>query len=339
MMTRVTIEDVAAHSGVSVATVSRAMRGLPNVSPGTRDRVLASIKVLEYRPDPNASRLAAGRSGTVAVAASSIQLWYTAQVVAGVEAVLGAEGLDLLLLTLADGTAASIVSGAARRADAIVILDVVPDEFESASLAAMRVPWALVGGRAVGGSSLWIDNEQGARMAVDHLIALGHRRIGLIGAAQTRVHSPTPDQRRAGYRHAIVAAGIEHDPDLEVNGGFSIEGGGDAMDVLLGLRHPPTAVFAMSDEMAFGAIGVARRRGVRVPEDVAVIGFDDHEVSAVMGLSTVRQDPAGMGAAAARLLISILESGDLTPVLRQFDLALVARSSTTGGLAGGERIH
>jgi DNA-binding LacI/PurR family transcriptional regulator len=95
----------------------------------------------------------------------------------------------------------------------------------------------------------------------------------------------------------------------------------------------------MSDEMAFGAIEVARRRGVRVPEDVAVIGFDDHEVSAVMGLSTVRQDPAGMGAAAARLLISILESGDLTPVLRQFDLALVARSSTTGGLAGGEGIH
>lgn len=337
-MVRVTIEDVAAHSGVSVATVSRAMRGLPNVSPVTRDRVLASIKLLEYRPDPNASRLAAGRSGTVAVAASSIQLWYTAQVVAGVEAVLGAEGLDLLLLTLGDGTAAPIVSGAARRADAIVIVDVVPDEFESASLAAMGVPWALVGGRAPGGSNLWIDNEDGARLAVDHLVSLGHRRIGLIGAAPTRVHSPTPEERRAGYRRVLEAAGIEPDPRLEVNGGFSIEGGGDAMGVLLDRADPPTAVFAMSDEMAFGAIGVARRRGLRLPEDVAVVGFDDHEVSAVMGLTTVRQDPQAMGAAAARCLISILERGDFTPAERRFDLTLVVRSSTTDGLARSDGI-
>jgi DNA-binding LacI/PurR family transcriptional regulator len=333
-MVRVTIEDVAAHSGVSVATVSRAMRGLPNVSPVTRDRVLASIKVLDYRPDPNASRLATGRSGTVAVAASSIQLWYTAQVVAGVEAVVGAEGLDLLLLTLGDGTAAPIVSGAARRVDAIVILDVVPDEFESAALTAMNVPWALVGGRAPGGTNIWIDNEDGARVAVDHLLSLGHRRIGLIGAAPTRVHSPTPEQRRSGYRRALQAAGVDPDPQMEVNGGFSIEGGGDAMDVLLDRTDPPTAVFAMSDEMAFGAMAAARRRGLRVPDDLAVVGFDDHEVAAVMGLSTVRQDPQAMGAAAARSLISIIERRDLTPVERRFDLTLVVRSSTAGGLAG-----
>lgn len=337
-MVRVTIEDVAAHSGVSVATVSRAMRGLPNVSPGTRDRVLASIRQLEYRPDPNASRLAAGRSRTVAVAASSIQLWYTAQVVAGVEAVLGAEGLDLLLLTLGDGTAAPIVRGAARRADAIVILDVIPDEFESAALTAMRVPWALVGGRAPGGTNVWIDNEAGAGLAVDHLVSLGHRRIGLIGGGPTRVHSPTPEQRRYGFRRALATAGIELDPHLEVDGGFSIEGGREAMGLLLDRNDPPTAVFAMSDEMAFGAIGAARRRGLRVPEDVAVVGFDDHEVSAVIGLTTVRQDPQAMGAAAARGLISILEQGDLSPVEREFDLTLVVRSSTVGGLARGNRL-
>lgn len=336
-MVRVTIEDVAAHSGVSVATVSRAMRGLPNVSPVTRDRVLASIKVLDYRPDPNASRLATGRSGTVAVAASSIQLWYTAQVVAGVEAVVGAEGLDLLLLALGDGTAAPIVSGAARRADAIVILDVVPDEFESAALTAMKVPWALVGGRAPGGTNIWIDNEGGARMAVDHLLSLGHRRIGLIGAAPTRVHSQTPELRRSGYRRALEAAGVDPDSQLEVNGGFSIEGGGDAMDVLLDRTEPPTAVFAMSDEMAFGAMAAARRRGLRVPEDMAVVGFDDHEVAAVMGLTTVRQDPQAMGAAAARILISTIERRDLTPVERRFDLTLVVRSSTAGGLASSEK--
>jgi DNA-binding LacI/PurR family transcriptional regulator len=334
-MVRVTIEDVAAHSGVSVATVSRAMRGLPNVSPATRDRVLASIKLLDYRPDPNASRLAAGRSGTVALAASSIQLWYTAQVVAGVEAVLGAEGLDLLLLTLGYGTAAPIVSGAARRADAIIIVDVIPDEFESASLTAMRVPWALVGGRAPGGTNVWIDNGAGAGLAIDHLVSLGHRRIGLIGGGPTRVHSPTPEQRRSGYRQALAAAGIELDPQLEVNGGFSIEGGREAMSLLLDRTDPPTAVFAMSDEMAFGAIAAARQRGLRVPEDLAVAGFDDHEVSDVMGLTTVRQDPQGMGAVAARSLISILERGDLDPVERRFDLTLVVRSSTVGGLASG----
>ncbi len=330
-MTRVTIEDVAERAGVSVATVSRAMRGLPNVSPSTRERVMETISEMSYRPDPNAARLAAGRSRTFAMAASALQLWYTGQVLAGAEAVLSTEGQDLLVVALQDGSASTLVSGLARRVDGVILLDIIPDEFEIASLTAMEVPWAVVGGYVESAHCMWIDNVDGARRAVSHLTDLGHSRIGLIGAAPNRMHSHTTDDRAEGYRQALEAVGLLVAEDLVADGGFSMEGGREAMKELLELSPRPTAVFAMSDDMAFGAILETRNQGLQIPNDLALIGFDDHDLSAAFGLSTIRQDPQLMGARCARGMIERLAGstiGDRDQV--QFPLELVERASTIG---------
>lgn len=329
-MVRVTIEIVAERAGVSVATVSRAMRGLPNVSPATRDRVLATISELNYRPDPNAARLAAGRSQTIALGASALQLWYTGQVLAGVEAVLATEGQDLLVVALSDGTASSVIGGLARRVDGIILLDVVPDQFEQASLNAMGVPWTVIGGFVESVPCMWIDNAAGAHTAVHHLIETGHSRIGLIGGLRNRIHSQMPDERDAGYRRALAEAGIAYDPALVADGNFSMEGGSEAMANLLALPQPPTAVFAMSDDMAFGAMMEASRQGISIPADLAVVGFDDHDLSEAMGLSTVRQDPQRMGAACARGMLERLAgtTSSTPPHQIEFPIELIERSSS-----------
>ncbi len=328
-----TIEDVAARCGVSVATVSRAMRGLPNVSPSTRAKVMNAITEMDFRPDRNAARLAAGRSGTIAVAAVSLQLWYTAQVVSAVEAVLTGEGQDVLVVTLGDGTASSLAGGVARRVDGVIVLDVIPDEFERSSLRAMRVPWVLAGGRVEGGSSVWIDNVRAGRIATRHLLELGHERVGVVGGGPTRLRSTTPEERLSGHRAALQEAGIEFDPDLVVDGNFSVEGGAEAFRTLFASSRPPTAIFAMSDEMAFGVLQAARETGVSVPADLSLVGFDDHDLARTVGLTTMRQDPSAMAAAAARLLLDRLTEPDREPESLEFAVDLVVRE-TTAAAAG-----
>ncbi len=310
------------------------MRGLPNVSPATRAKVMAGIAELEFTPDRNAARLAAGRSGTIAVAAASLQLWYTARVVSAVEAVLTAEAQDVLVITLGDGTAASLVGGVARRVDGVIIVDVVPDEFERSSLRAMRVPWVLAGCRDEEASSVWIDNVEGGRMATRHLVELGHRRIGVIGGAPTRVRSTTPEERLQGHAAALAEAGIEIDPALVVDGNFSVDGGMEAVRALLRMDDPPTAVFAMSDEMAFGVIQACREDAVDIPGRLSLVGFDDHDLARTVGLTTVRQDPSAMAVSAARTLLDLLAAPDRDPVHTEFELELVVRRTTERNSAG-----
>lgn len=325
---RVTIEDVAAHSAVSVATVSRAMRGLPNVSPATRARVLASISELGYRPDPNASRLATGRSGMVAVAATTLQLWYTAQVVAAVEAVLSSEGLDTMIMAMGDGGASDLIAGSVRRVDGLLIIDIQPDELEISTLEAMRIPWVLIGGRSDAGSSVWIDNVAGGGLAARHLFSAGHSRIGVIGGSVNRLRSPTPAERLGGFVEAHRQAGVEFHPELVVSGNFSLEGGREALVELMSRPEPPTAVFCLSDDMAFGAIQAAGEMGIRIPQDLALVGFDDQEVSGVFGLTTVRQDPQAMVAAGVRLLLDDLAGRSREIRHIEFPVSLVVRSSS-----------
>ncbi len=329
-----TIEDVAAAAKVSVATVSRALRGLPNVAAATRARVEKVATELQYRPDPNASRLAAGRTFTVGMAVPILGAWYFSQVVAGAQQELAAAGYDLLLMGVGSGEARRrFVSEWAliqKRVDGLILVDLRLDRTEVSELQQVRAIVAAVGDRYAPFSSVNLDNQAAAASATKHLIDLGHRRIGVIGA-QTQLVAlsfSVPAERRAGYRFALTQAGIVNDPALEVAGDFTIEGGAAAMRRLLALQEPPTAVFAMSDEMAFGALQVARQAGIRVPEDLSVIGFDDHDVSAVVGLSTVRQSVTGAGAMAARFVIETIAE-NTGPQHAVEDVELVVRSTTS----------
>lgn len=329
----ITIEDVAAEAGVSVATVSRALRGLPNVAVTTRDRVFEVAKRLDYHPDPNASRLATGRSGAVAVAVPMLNGWYFSQVVAGVEAVVKEKGYDLLVHGVGDEESRLrfLSSGTPlrNRVDGLVLVDLRVSAEEADQLKSKRVIAATVGFETEHYSSVVLDDVGVARTAVEHLLRLGHRRIGLIsGVPNDMLRFVVPEKRRQGYRTALEAAGITPEPAFEQAGDFSVQGGAEAMTRLLKLEEPPSAIFAMSDEMAFGAIQVARAEGLSVPHDISVIGVDDHDLAPVMDLCTVRQHVIENGALAARLLMNALGESTTEPDRRRAEYELVIRSTT-----------
>lgn len=174
-----------------------------------------------------------------------------------------------------------------------------------------------------------IDDRAGAESAVRHLVNLGHRRIGTISGASGPLHWTTPVERRRAYLDVLAEAGIEHDPALEADGDYTLEGGERAMTELLAASRPPTAVFAQSDEMAMGALRALRRHRLKVPDDVSVVGFDDHELADVIGLTTVAQPVAGQGAEAARLLLRQLDEPHAEhPGHVQMPIHLVLRETT-----------
>lgn len=354
---RATIEDVAAAAGVSVATVSRAIRGLPNVALSTRERIERVADELSYRADPAAARLATGRSRSVALAVPLLNSWYFSQVVSGAEAVCTAEGYDMVVMGVADEAARRALladtTSIHRRVDGLVLVDLIVDDEDCELLAERELAVVTIGSSTARFPSISIDDVAVGTIATQHLVDLGHTRIGLIGGQREDPFGfHVPDHRRHGYEQVICRAGIEPDPAMFVVGNFSVLGGRDAMASLLALERPPTAVFAMSDEMAFGALLAARDHGIEVPADLSVVGVDDHDVSIVLGLTTVRQSVADHGSRAARLLIDQLTSdsggggacdaafddafddGRVEPTVIEPPVELVVRTTTSAAAVG-----
>ncbi len=332
---RSTIQDVAAAASVSVATVSRALRGLPNVAVSTRVRVEEAARELDYRPDPHASRLAAGRSRTVAVVVPFINSWYFANVIAGIEAVCRDDGYDLLVVsapTPAERKAAVPAFGLDRRVDGMIFVEVALDDDEIVAFERLGLAVVTIGQRTERFASVRVDNVEVGRLAVAHLVDLGHVRIGILaGQAEDPLHFDVPGDRIAGARAAL---GGDIDPGLVAPGQFTVDGGRRAASTLLSVRPLPTAIFALSDEMAFGALIAARELSIAIPGDVSLVGVDDHEIAQVMELTTVRQQVVDHGArAAAMLLHALAESGGDTITDAAIDheirpVELIVRGST-----------
>ncbi len=339
---RTRIEDVAAAANVSVATVSRALRNLPNVAESTRDRVLTVAEQLNYRADPAASRLAAGRGSTITVVVPHLASWYFSTVVAGVEAVCAEAGFECLI-TAVDSIAACnrLLDEPAhleRRTDGLVLVNIPASEAQAESLRQRRVALATVGTRTPDHSSVSIDEFDTGRIAVEHMASLGHRRMGLIsGSGNDPMNFAVPRQRKAGFIEALRDADLQFDPSLVESGNFGIDGGQEAMAALLDRSEPPTGVFAMSDEMAFGALMELDRRSLRAGVDISLIGVDDHDVSRVLGLTTIRQRVAGQGAAAARAVLARISEPDIPAFDVDSPLELIVRS-TTGPAANSQRM-
>jgi len=330
---RTTIEDVAAAAGVSVATVSRALRGLPNVAPSTRDRVVEIASQLSYRPDPAASRLAAGRTKTVAIAVPNLVGWYFAQVVGGAEAVLAEAGYDLLVIGVTGDEARERFLRDAlsldRRADGLILVDLSLRDDQVAKLAATDIHVVTIGFQCEAISSVVLDDVAVGRDAANHLLDLGHREIALIeGLPGGPLRFAVPSRRRQGFDDALRAQGIEPNPEAAAAGNFSVAGGEEAMATLLQLEGRPTAVFAMSDEMAMGALKAARSAGLSVPDDLSIIGVDDHELAHVLDLTTLRQDVADKGATAARWIVTDLQA-DRRTLYHTIETASVVVRGTT----------
>ena len=329
------IEDVARQAGVSIATVSRALRGLPDVAASTRDRVLAAAAELNYVASPFAARLASGRTTTVGLVVPFVNRWFFAEVISTVETALRQAGFDLLLYNLGDEKGRSRffdVMPMRKRVDGVLVASIVLDDAEFDALTELKRPVGLLGLEREGVLSTRIDDVAAARTAVDHLVGLGHRRIGLIGGDTDDPMAFTPPlHRRDGYRDALQAVGLDADPDLEVLGYFTVDGGRAATRHLLARDDRPTAIFAESDEMAYGALREIRDAGLRVPDDIAVIGFDDQPFSDLMDLTSLRQPVAEQALdITTRLLALIAEDGEETPFDPSVVLPteLVVRGST-----------
>jgi DNA-binding LacI/PurR family transcriptional regulator len=329
------IDDVARLAGVSTATVSRALRGLPVVTPETRDRVLSAAAELGYVASPSASRLAGGRSGSVGVVVPRVTRWFFATLVDAAEEVFRASGHDVLLFNLGGRQAATRrlfhASGLHKRVDALILACVPRTADDDTALDRLGMPVVVIGGRRPGWGSVSIDDVAAARVATEHLISLGHRRIAhLVGDSHDEFASTVHIDRLLGYRQALSAAGLPHDEALEAEVEFTVDGGARGMGELLRRGEPPTAVFAACDEIAMGAMRTLRQWGLGVPADVSVIGIDDHDLSAVLGLTTVAQPAAAEGRLAASMLLESLTGGANVRPLDVVVPTRLVRRETTG---------
>ena len=329
------IKDVAREVGVSTATVSRALRGLPRVSDETRVRVLRVAARLDYVASPHAASLASGQTRAVGVVVPFVTRWFYGSVVQGAEQLLREAGYDLLLYNLGgDKEARRRVFRThllRKRVDAVLVLSLTPTDEEVAALSRLDRPVAVVGATVEGWSSVRINDLETARIAMRHLIDLGHRRIGYVGGSlEDQLDFAAPLDRLNGYRAAMAEAGLPVQPGLEVVGDFTVRGGLAATRTLLQLDPRPTAIFAASDEMAVGAVHAVREAGLRVPEDVSVVGIDDHEMAEFFQLTTVAQPVREQGRLAATLLLKALEDADgpVQPSAITVPTRLVVRRTT-----------
>ena len=329
---RVTIREIADRAGVSIATVSRVLNGREDVSPETRSVVQRVIQENGYTANRSARSLSGGRSGLIGVVVPLVYPAYFSGILAGAAEALSEQGMQIVLSPtmnelerevslvdrihgLTDGALfilpqessdelASLLDGGYR----FVVLDPLQPLED-------RIP------------SVSAANTSGADQAMRHLLQLGHRRIAQITGPLGWVAT---ESRRRGYRAALASAGILPDPALEVEAIPEIEPGREAAEKLLGLPDRPTAIFAFNDNIAIGVIQEARARGLRVPEDISVVGFDDVEHATVVSpaLTTVRQPLAEMGRTAVSLLNRLLERQRFETLHVQLATRLVVREST-----------
>jgi len=310
------------------------------VSAATRERVLAAARSLDYAPSAAARTLVGRRSQLIGVILFTglehpdIGHPFFQDVLVGLKHGVGAAGYDVLLFATerpdADGNGAHSYLGRARhhRVDGVVLMGVDRDDPEVAKLVEADVPLIGVDLDVSGPRASYVssDNVGGARLAVRHLHALGHRRIATIAGPEA--HKPGAD-RLVGFRAELQALGIESRPEYELIGDWYTESGEQAMRSFLELPEPPTAVFAAADLMAVGAMKAARDAGLSVPEDIAVIGFDNIQLASLVhpALTTIHQDKVGLGQAAARALLEQIENPDLTPAALTLPVELIVRAS------------
>jgi LacI family transcriptional regulator, galactose operon repressor len=327
-------------SGVSVATVSRVLNDYVDVSDATRKRVLKVARDLDYTPSAAARTLVMQRSQVIGVILETgeghpdLEHPFFQEVLVGLKHRVGAGGYDLLLFATEIPGNGSGEPSFLRRArhhgvDGLVVMGVDSQNADIQKLARSPIPTVAVDLDLVGRRTGHVisDNLGGARLAVRHLHEQGHARIATVtGMLSTR---PGAD-RLLGYRAELEALGLPYRDDYVQEGDFYFESGYRGMQALLDLETPPTAVFAAGDVMAAACVRAAEERGVRVPDDVALVGFDDIQLAAMIqpALTTIRQDKIGLGATAGDAVLRMIEETDAVPPVAVLPVELVVRESS-----------
>jgi DNA-binding LacI/PurR family transcriptional regulator len=334
---RVTIADVAEAAGVSKTAVSFAFNNPDRLAVATTARILETAETLGYRPDPVARMLTQRRTGTIGVVtpqalASMFANPYFGMFSAGVAAVAESAGYALHFISPLHGSLSSAMARAT--VDGIVAIGLSADHPEIAEIRRAGLPTVTVDSdRFEGLPSVEVDDEGGARAAAAHLAALGHREV-LVIAVEAAEHAPsgaegTVSRRLRGYRAGLAGSGVGIADGEVVVSPATYAGGAAAVEKAWASGRRPTAILAMSDAIAIGAIAGLRRRGLAVPADVSVVGFDDIELAEATDppLTTVHQPIRGKGEDAARILLGVL-AGDAGSSGRRLETHLVIRDST-----------
>jgi LacI family transcriptional regulator len=330
---RATIREIAELAGVSIATVSRVVNGSGYVSAKTRSAVESVIREHRYSANRSARGLSAGRTGLVGVTLPRIHPTYFSVIVAGVaEALYELDMRIVLAPTLHEhdrevGLLERLMHGTTDGA-----LLVLPEESDHELRTLMSYGYRFV----VVDPRRRIDervptvsagHSSGADQATRHLLELGHRRIAAITGPRDMMAS---EERLRGYNAALAAAGVSADPRLVLESNWEVDGGREAARALLDLADPPSAIFAFNDPLAIGAMQVVLARGLRVPEDVSIVGFDDTAETELVtpSLTTVRQPLAEMGRMGVSLLMRLLENRSFEALHVELATTLIVRSST-----------
>jgi len=333
----ITIRDVARQAGVGVGTVSRVLNNSPLVSEVTRRKVLAVIAELDYRPSPVARSLSSGRTRTIGVIAAFFTRPAFVEKLRGVEAVLAQSQYDLVLFNVEtpaqrDEYFRSVPRR--ERVDGLIVISLPPDDHDVTRFRQAGIPILLVDTRHPALSHVVIDDVAGGRMATQHLIDLGHRRIAFVGdVVNTPFRFTSSRDRYQGYCEALAQAGIPVRSEYYKQGPHGRHVAHRLTEELLALPDPPTAIFAASDTQAMGVMEAARAAGFRVPEDLSIVGYDDIEVAPYLGLTTVHQPMYQMGMRGVELLLEVVEEPKDGPVVEVLPVELVVRSSTAPPLS------
>lgn len=326
-----TISDVATLAGVSKATASRALSGRGYVSAETKAKVEDAARTLTYVAHSSATSLATGRTRTVGVIVPSLDRWFFAELLAGIQEGLLDADQDLALYSISEGSRIrervfdDVLPR--RRFDGLIAAGIQPSAHELEHLLRLGRPVVTVGPYAEGESAVSIDDVGAARIATEHLLDLGHTEIAFLGGdVQERPSGIGDAKRLSGYREAMSAAGatVRVAPAES-----SLSGGYASAAVLLGDRRSrPTAIVGVCDEAAIGAVIAARRLGIAVPAQLSVVGIDDHRDAEMFSLTTIRQQPRDQGRTAVRLLLDRLDDTDAPHRRVAATSTLVMRSST-----------
>ncbi|WP_298744851.1 LacI family DNA-binding transcriptional regulator [uncultured Microbacterium sp.] len=328
------IAEVAARAGVSKATASRALSGGGYVSDATRETVRAAAADLGYVPSAGAVGLATGKTQNIGVVMPYVNRWFFAEVLEGIQQSLLSHGLDLTLYDAKPGTAgrARIFNDflARKRFDGLIAVGLDPADHELDQLTQIGRPIVSVVGAGDQTSVVAVDDDSAAWRATQHLITLGHTDIAFLGGGDRggMQWAHVDQQRLAGYRHAMRDAGLAASErhitsDVTLPGGYAV-----AADLLADERGRPTAIVAVCDEVAIGAIIAARRLGVHVPSDLSIVGIDDHEFAEIFSLTTLQQIPREQGAAAVQLLLAEIADPTRPPTRDLMHARMIVRTST-----------
>ena len=323
-----TIFDVATRAGVGVGTVSRVLNDSPLVADATRRRVLEVIAELGYRPSSLARGLSLGKTSTIGVVAPYFTTASVVERLRGIEAVIKDTEYRFMLLNVENSEQRnrafrSIAAG--DQTDGAIVVSLHP----GITAHQWAQPVVFLDVRVAGAPSLFVDNVRGGWLATRYLLGLGHRRIGFVGDLEDSPHGFTSSSdRRRGFELALQEAEIEVPDEYIQRGAHGRDNAHRMTRVLLDLPDRPTAVFAASDVQALGVLEAVRRAGMQVPDDLSVIGFDDIEVAAYVGLTTVHQPLELSGRLAARRLLDLLAGSSMEVSEERLETEVKVRNST-----------